>query len=871
MAFEPEDALLAGGALASLACVIACALHARGHGFDHYLRAQRLAWTSTVLYGAGTLLLLAYFVAPRLSIAYVFQHTRVDAPLAYRVAGLWGGHEGTLLLWALMAAAALAWNARTWQRRVDAGAAPPPDGRHPLVWMLLVGHAVLLGFGALLLRVGVFDRTPGWQLVAQPGGRGLQPVLETPFMVLHPPIQFIAYGLTVLLFAAAVAHLVTGRREWADAALPWARIAFLASWTGLSIGALWAYYVLNFGGYWAWDPVETGNLIAFLPLIPLLHGLIYYRKKGLMPVLTPLFAVAAYLGALFSAVTTRSGLWVSVHAFTDPSQRFERDALLRFLEILDVSPLLRHLVSLLALGLVGAVLAYLWRVRSTTTGQVARASVAGGAAALAAWGVLAAVAPTAATGLLFELGRLIVPAEPALGLGIVALAVALLLALPAFFGPEAPPADPRPPLERWVVMANLVFLGMVIVALGLLVVFLLNLATVNGYHRSVYDDRAAWIVLPLMLLVGVALSNQFIGRLRSLQLAALALLVGGLLVALRPEPWPLLLTAPAGVFALGASLLKLYKVSDGGAETPAALRWVGGLLLVGGLAAIVYWANPPSRIPLGVAVLRPHPAWVLLGLPGGLAAVLGGVSTLRRRNYRLALAGAAGLSGSLAWGVGLAAGAAALVLLARRRRDFDLGVDAWNLAPTLAGLRRELRKTGVYAMHVALVIGLAGYAASTYLAGEEQNVRVEPGQDAHAHGYRFVYVAGSGQGQDAATQGAAEVVVHVRIERGGTSLGVVPLTMWLELPQHYAERVTVERYALRDLYLRPVRFEAPAAGTFEAHQDGVFLRPGDPVAAAEFTVRTLPGMHLVWGGVWLLPLGMVTVLAAGGFRFEASR
>ncbi len=875
---NPQDYLLGAATLAAFAAFLAALFHVRGQGFDHYARAQRLAAASAVLFWAALILLLIDFVLLRLDVAYVHAHTGADVPLVYRLSGLWGGNEGTVLMWTTFAATVLALNARLWQRRVDRGLAAPPDADHPLPWTLLVGFGVVTAFGILTILDGTFDPTPAWALEDDPDGRGLQPVLKTPFMVIHPPLQFLAYGVTVLLFAAALAHLATGRREWADIALPWTRVTLLLAWTGLGLGALWAYYVLNFGGYWAWDPAETANLLFVLPLIPLVHGLIYYRKKGMFAVMAPLFAILAFLSTLFATLSVRTGLWISVHAFTDPSQIFEPDPLQRLLDVLDTSLLLQYLGSLFLAGIAVALLFYLYRLQRDRRGP-SRPLVDGlHVSAVFLLGALAALAfadPIQGFALLFELAHFAYPPDAAAGLGLLLVGLAVAFSLPSIFGKEPEPRATGG-LPVWLTMANLVFLGMLAVAAATLAVFLIDVMGVNNieWAKETYLRRAPLFALPLLLILAVALSNKFIGAAASLMLAAASLLLGLVLAAFLEGPWQLLLALPALLFALFAAALKLFKVSDRGPETPIRLRWAGGLLLFGGIAALFYWANPPTRIPIPGATLYPSAWWVLAGFPLGLLSILGGVSTLRQKNYRLALVGALSLALSLAWVVALPLGVALLVALLRQRDAFEQGRTAWDLTTTARSLHRDLRKTGVYLIHVALVLGLAGYATSTYLVSEPVPLHLEPGMTATAHGYEFRLAETTTVGVEPRFQMADTIRAHVVVSRDGAVVSEAALTLVHALPQIYGEKVDVQRFALEDLYLHPTRFELSGPGatpSVEPSQDGVRIFPDTQVTAVDFTASVLPGMHLVWGGVWVLATGILIALLFGGWRMETKR
>jgi len=146
-------------------------------------------------------------------------------------------------------------------------------------------------------------------------GNGLNPLLLSPYMIIHPPIVFISYGMIVLLYAAGMAHLITGEKNWNESIKRWGR----ASWIGMSLalilGGYWAYVTLGWGGYWAWDPVETAGLLPWLSMTTLLHTSVMSRRKKTYIVLGPLLAMLTFILVLLESFVTRGGIWSSVHSF----------------------------------------------------------------------------------------------------------------------------------------------------------------------------------------------------------------------------------------------------------------------------------------------------------------------------------------------------------------------------------------------------------------------------------------------------------------------------------------------------------------------------------------------------------------------------
>lgn len=859
--------ILAAGVACSLSAAIASGLAWRSPQSEHWDRSRRLAKAASALYAAALADLLFALVTGRVGLEYVHRHIDPGTPLPYRLSALWGGQEGSLLLWTAFAALAVTINAWAWTRAVRLGRSPALDAGHPLFATQLFGHTIVALLALATIWIDPFRSTDPRALLLDPDGRGLQPVLRTPFMIIHPPLQFAAYGVATLPFAAALAHVVTGRKEWAHVILPWCRIGFLLSWTGLAIGALWAYVVLTFGGFWVWDPVETGNLLAFLPWVPLVHAVLYYRKKGTFPLMGPLFAFATLPMAFLAAFITRSGLWVSVHAFTDPGRNFETDALRRALDLIEANEALQPLVALGIVSVLAPIIVLLWRRQKVAphrwkpTTNVAALGVAGLAG-------VALIAPGNVLALVFDAGRVAWPADPAVGTGLLLMGGALALALPTLWGRgEERAVAKEPRLERWIQMGPLVYLGMVLVSLAFVVTLLVTLSTVNGYASTDYDLRLGLLAVPTGLVLGVALMNQTVGRVRTLWLAAAALAFGLVGAFLWPERWTLALLLPVLGFAFAGAFTKWFKVADPGPQASWRRRVQGGLLLAGGLISLIYWANPPTRPEL-LPVDSTYTAWwAVWGATTTIVTLLCAFAALRRGHLRLALLGAVALTLSAAFTFVTGLGVLLLLWIWVSRTDYA-AASSWELRTTWFGLQREVRKGGVYLIHVALLIGVTGYATATALASGPHEVHVDAGEAATVEGYTFILQAPVtiSHGQP------ARIDVPLDLGRGGDDLGRTRARLWLEFEAHYAESDTIERLVLEDVYVRPVRIyvSSPAENwSFAPHENDVHLGPGDAIAGLDLEVRTFPAMHLVWGGAAGLTLGMVLVLVGGGLRFEA--
>ena len=278
---------------------------------------QQAAWITLARPAAGAMALLVTFafacltqalVANDFSVVYVAQHSNSLLPIQYRVAGVWGGHEGSLLLWILM----LTW----WALLVALFSRDLPDAMVARV----LGTLGLVGFGFLLfilITSNPFERLlPGAE-----EGRDLNPLLQDPGLVIHPPLLYMGYVGFSVAYAFAIAALLSGKLDaaWARWSRPWTMAAWIFLTLGIAMGSWWAYYELGWGGWWFWDPVENASFMPWLIGTALIHSLAVTEKRGSFKNWTVLLAISAFSLSLLGTFLVRSGVLTSVHAFaTDP-------------------------------------------------------------------------------------------------------------------------------------------------------------------------------------------------------------------------------------------------------------------------------------------------------------------------------------------------------------------------------------------------------------------------------------------------------------------------------------------------------------------------------------------------------------------------
>ena len=229
------------------------------------------------------LCLTASFVNHDFSVAYVAGHSHSELPLIYRISAVWGGHEGSLLLWVLMLSG--------WSAAVALLNRNLPLNISALVLSTL--GAVAVGF----VLFTVITSNPFDRLVPIPAdGRDLNPLLQDPGLIIHPPLLYMGYVGFSVAFAFAIAALVTGRLDaaWARWTRPWTTSAWLFLTMGIALGSWWAYHELGWGGWWFWDPVENASFMPWLIGTALIHSLAVTEKRGLLKSWTVLLAIMAF-------------------------------------------------------------------------------------------------------------------------------------------------------------------------------------------------------------------------------------------------------------------------------------------------------------------------------------------------------------------------------------------------------------------------------------------------------------------------------------------------------------------------------------------------------------------------------------------------
>ncbi|MEI7712076.1 MAG: heme lyase CcmF/NrfE family subunit [Rhodospirillales bacterium] len=280
---------------------------------------RHLGWMATgrscaiagfLLIGSAMAALMHAYVVSDFSVVNVLQNSHTDKPLLYKISGVWGNHEGSMLLWVFMLSLCAA------------AVALFSTNLPPALQARVLAVQGMIGVGFLLFIL--FTSNPFLRTDAPPAnGQGLNPVLQDPGLAFHPPFLYLGYVGFSVAFAFAVAALIEGKVDaaWARWVRPWTLASWCALTIGIAMGSWWAYYTLGWGGWWFWDPVENASFMPWLVGTALIHSSIVVEKRDTLKTWTILLAIVTFSLSLVGTFLVRSGVLTSVHAFaTDPAR-----------------------------------------------------------------------------------------------------------------------------------------------------------------------------------------------------------------------------------------------------------------------------------------------------------------------------------------------------------------------------------------------------------------------------------------------------------------------------------------------------------------------------------------------------------------------
>ncbi|MEE8350534.1 MAG: cytochrome c biogenesis protein CcsA, partial [Acidobacteriota bacterium] len=277
-------------------------------GIKNHLPTIRSAENSVIVHfsfvGMASICLWYLLLTDQFQVEYVAGYSAADIPDRFKFTAFWGGQKGSLLLWALVLSLV--------------SFLVVVQNRHRNRDLMPYATAVLLGINAFFVLVLNFATRPFELMDFIPAdGQGLNPLLQNWYMIIHPPTLFVGYVGLAVPYALAMGALISGRLDtsWIPTTRRWALVAWIFLTFGLTLGGMWAYEELGWGGYWAWDPVENASFMPWLIATAFLHSVMVTEKKGMLKIWNFTLIVLAFELSIFGTFITRSGVISSVHSF----------------------------------------------------------------------------------------------------------------------------------------------------------------------------------------------------------------------------------------------------------------------------------------------------------------------------------------------------------------------------------------------------------------------------------------------------------------------------------------------------------------------------------------------------------------------------
>ncbi len=803
------------------------------------------------------LLMVFYFLSSNMAVAYVHEHSRTDYPWYYKLAGAWAGAEGSLLLWTWLISLCTVLffidrksdsTQRAWFRSLTS----------------IVLIIVLEAFIYILIVTDPFLATNPMALVSQNtmNGLGMSPLLQTPLVIIHPPLEFAAYALICIPFAAALTHLLVGKSQWTRLTMQWTRAAWLFLTMAIIIGALWAYSVLGWGGYWAWDPVETSNLLVWLPLTALAHTALWNRRKGQFPHIAPMLASVVFALALFATFETRTGIIVSVHSFTPGGGiSMSNDLGARLVSALEIGgsvPLFFTLMVVALLITAALFMFYFMRLRR-------KEGIASGAAVLVPLAFIAVFLIGALAYLVDapRMTRIVLDISNAMSFGVGTLGIiilgGILFGVPLLWLIITSPSE-----EGSNKMSDVIFSddGMMNVAIGLfilwtLVTLALMILGANALNPEDFESRLPLLLIPVGAILFATLTWRFFTK----SWMPYVLLILGFMVLVSYILFSTnygALYFPLVVVLVFATGLRIYKVWAPGLLSPR-IRAATVLMFVSFVLSFLMWST--ALTDLG-SLLAWIPSSFWLSLLGAFASLIGMILlayAVSKSDTRIwAASGVLGIA-LIGFLVGTILSIIGIVILAISVRDVNK-----RLKKRHTSITSILRGASPQLIHLGVALLVLGYATTTFFDSERQIVARSNIPQSFV-GYDFL-LSGS-EGVDVNGDGNYErIVAHIDVQKSGSHVYTISLDMSYRTEgvnyPHYLSDPVIRSGPLGDLYYIFLGFTA-GNQTYSINDQPIANNQPPPkstsaiLTEAIFHVRENPMMISLWGGAWLMAVGIV--------------
>jgi cytochrome c-type biogenesis protein CcmF len=831
-----------------------------------------------------TFLLLAfYFLTSDLHIEYVHSYTKTDYTLFYKWGGILAGAKGSLLFWvwlisiSLLVEETLQFRKGRKIKQTDVTNTSFTEEKMLYIWVRLIVLIVIIAFVILLLKIELFKLTEADALNYYPNGYGLNENLHTPLMIAHPPVEFAGYAFTTIPMASAFAYLIRGKGKWTNISLQWARWAWLFYGLGIGIGGLWAYIVLGWGGFWAWDPIETVNLVPWIILTAFIHGQLFNHKRNLFKNIALILAPVTFTLSLLATFVTRSGLWVSVHAFADVEVKGAGQRLITIMESNEPS---QFFISFIFGMLAVSAILFTWHL---TRSQLQKQNPNKGnkipmVPTLYILLMLILLAYVLVAPISFMKSALSISSIVGFGNGHLGgiLIFAILMAIPAawlyYASYDKKQNDEMQEINLKIINdKNLMMATIILLVIGCAIVIFMLMMGVNGLQREVFDFRAPMVAIPLVFLLVVCMVWRSIGRKNVLSVVGMMIAAGIAGYIVYPDPPVVGIALPILVIALIFAFYRIIKVLQGNKTTSKVPFLAGILLVISGIMGMVMWGAPPSRISLFSTHIEPTFGLAVLGFILSSFAIMGGFFAAKKASFKIALLGSLCGISILGFYVGSVSALIALILIYASRREFLINDQLKTEGRIPRRLQRDIRLMWTHIIHLALIIFMIGYVLSVYLVMEtvddnslqNQFHNMQQGDVLNFDGYKFKFAGSEGISFDN-NNGFKLIETSIEIFKEGQLLSVAsPYMKWAEHMNHYHQFVYVENVVVKDIYFIVRGFYTPSQGwIYSMGEKGIRLQ-SDEITAVAMELKSLPGISAVWGGLWIMSTGIFYIVIFG--------
>jgi cytochrome c-type biogenesis protein CcmF len=767
-----------------------------------------------------------------LDIAYVHSYSQTDYTLFYKWGGVLAGADGTLLFWVWLIALSLfiqeifeyRKEKRHRNKNNDLSFA---DDKTLFVLVRLIVSIVIISFLYLIISIDLFGPTDSRSLLAYPNGYGLHANLHTPLMIAHPPMEFAGYAFLTIPMAAGLAYLITRKGKWTNISLQWGRWAWFFYLLGIGIGGLWAYIVLGWGGFWAWDPIETVNLIPFIFLTAFVHGQLFDHKRKLFRNIAILLAIISLLTSFLATFVTRSGLWISVHDFAEVNEKEAGIRLIKIIEVVESAEF--FIIGMFLMLTITAILFtfYIMKpyIRKGNNGQrilpIIPSLFIGFMLILSIYIIYDVISFIETAFYVTSMLNL----ENSLD-GSIFIFI-MLLTIPVFWMYYASDSNPwqdfktsEKKFKDYINDKNILTFALILLIIGAGITTYLLLASVNGASREVYDSQAPIIVLPMVIVLSIYMVWKKIGRKNVLYFASAMIASSIIGYLIYPDNTIISATFPLLIIALLASLYKIFKSALSTSNSNKNLNAAGILLISSGIIGMLMWGAPPSTVTFFSYYFRPDFAIALIMFILATLAVVGGIFTIQRVYFQWVVFG--GIAGIISMGyyIGMGLAIFAMVLIIMSKKEFIYDSINTTKKAVSKKLIYSIRLVWTHIIHLAFIIFVIGYLLSTYMAVETQTDDVSSNQffdmdlnePLEFDGYEFKFVKSEGiitpENND-----IEMMYVFIEVYQDGQLLTVAnPYMKWAEHMNHYHQFVYVENIIIKDFYFIVRGFFEPSQG-----------------------------------------------------------